>query len=62
MTTDGQVYCYGLDPSNATTSWLIGLSGGSGLRIRMVSHGPGGSPCLADPGTWSLTGAVSLVR
>lgn len=62
MTSDGQVYCYGLDPFYPTTSWLIGMSAATELRIRQVNHASGASPCLADPGTWSLTGAVSLVR
>jgi hypothetical protein len=62
VTSDGQVYCYGPDVSRPTTSWLLGLTAPTTMRMRMVNHALGASPCLSDPSTWSLTGAVSLMR
>jgi hypothetical protein len=59
---DGSLYCYGLDVSRPTTSWIVSLLTPTSLRIRRVTHTLGTSPCLADPSTWSLTGAVNLIR
>lgn len=59
---DGLVYCYTGDPFYSGDSWLLGLTGSASLSVRHLSHAPGDSPCHADPATWSLTGAVQLVR
>jgi hypothetical protein len=62
VTNDGLIYCYGLDTARPTFSWLIRLTGSTTLQMRLINHALGASPCLADPTTWSMTGAVSLVR
>jgi hypothetical protein len=62
VTADGQIYCYGPDVSVPGMSWLLSLTTSSALSIRRVLHGIGDSPCLADPATWSLTGAQPMVR
>jgi hypothetical protein len=62
VTNDGLSYCYGPDAAGPTMSWLLAVTGASTLRIRQVTHALGASPCLADPSTWSLTGAVSMER
>ena len=62
VTNDGLVYCYGLDTARPTSSWFIRLTGNTTLQMRLINHGLGASPCLADPTTWSMTGAVALVR
>jgi hypothetical protein len=59
---DGLIYCYGLDAIYPTISWLIGMTSPITLSIRPVTHTIGASPCVNDPSTWSLTGAVNLVR
>lgn len=62
VTSDGLVYCYTGDPSYPADSWLLGLTGSTSLGVRRISHAPGDSPCQDDPSTWSLAGAVQLVR
>jgi hypothetical protein len=62
VTNDGLIYCYGLDAARPTMSWLLSMNGSTGLRMRAVTHALGASPCLADPSTWSLTGAVTFIR
>lgn len=62
VTNDGLIYCYGFDIYQPTVSWLLQLTGPSALSIRRMAHAIGASPCLADPSTWSLTGALAMVR
>lgn len=62
VVNDGLTYCYGPDALVPTMSWLLGVTGTSALQLRRVTHATGASPCLSDPGTWSLTGATSLER
>ena len=62
VSNDGLIYCYGPDVSVPTMSWLLSVTGTTTLRVRQVAHALGASPCLSDPSTWSLTGAVSLER
>jgi len=64
VTPDGLIYCYGPDIGPwANGSWLLALTSTTALRMEHIAHGPGGSPCDDDPGTWSFSGnAVSMVR
>ncbi|HSL69796.1 MAG TPA: hypothetical protein VK864_06110 [Longimicrobiales bacterium] len=62
VANDGLIYCYGPDASYPTASWLLGMTGAGTLSMQRVTHTLGASPCLNDPATWSLTGAVNLVR
>ena len=62
VTNDGLIYCYGPDTLLPTRSWLLSVTSPTALSIRLVNHASGASPCLADPVTWTLTGAVAMVR
>lgn len=62
IASDGLTYCYGPDSAFPTMSWLLSLTGATTLRIRQVVHATGASPCLSDPSTWSLTGAMNMER
>ena len=62
VTNDGLIYCYGPEDWQVTKSWLLSLTGPTALSIRMVTHDAGASPCGANPSTWSMTGAVQMVR
>ena len=63
VTNDGLIYCYGPDARAPGGNWLLALTGPSALRIRRV-QATGAVPniCAADPSTWSLDGAISMVR
>jgi len=63
VTNDGLIYCYGPDALWPARNWLVQVTGPSALKIRMVqatSELP--DLCAADPGTWSMAGAISMVR
>ena len=62
VSADGQIHCYGPDPLLPGSSWLLALTSPTRLSIRKVDHTPGASPCQGDPATWSLAGAMELVR
>lgn len=63
VTQDGQIYCYGPDDRFGGASWFVQLPSASGLRIELVSHADGASPCDDDPATWRFgAAAVSMVR
>lgn len=64
VTQDGQIYCYG-EPVDgfAPASWFLEVTSSTSLRMELIEHGPGESPCTADPSTWSFTSAaVTMVR
>lgn len=63
VTPDGQIYCYGPEVETFMSSWLLSMTSASQLRMELVEHGLGASPCEADPSTWSFSGnAVTMVR
>ena len=62
VTNDGLIYCYGPDVAVVNMSWLLSVTGATTIRVRQMPHTVGTSPCLNDPSTWSLTGAVNLER
>ena len=62
VTNDGLIYCYGPDNLLPTRSWLLTLTSPAALRIRMVDHAAGAGTCAGDPATWSMAGAVNMVR
>ncbi len=64
VTPDGLIYCYGPDVGLwASGSWFLSLTSTTELRIELIEHGPGESPCEDNPDTWSFgAGAVSMVR
>jgi hypothetical protein len=64
VTPDGLIYCYRPEGTNVSgSSWFVSMTSATTLRIERIEHGPGASPCGADPGTWSFgTGAVAMVR
>ena len=61
VTNDGQIYCYGPDVTRPNTSWLIMMTGPNALSMRRVED-PVSNPCNNAPSTWSMAGALSLVR
>jgi hypothetical protein len=63
VTNDGLIYCYGPDVLQPGPGWLLSLTGPNALSIRKVAATPAvPSICSADPSTWSLVGAVTMVR
>ena len=63
VTNDGLVYCYGPDAQRPGRNWLLTMTGPSGLNIRMVNATVAvPNICAADPSTWSMAGAISMVR
>ena len=61
VTNDGVVYCYGPDVQEASLSWLVAMAGPSTLRIRRVMN-PASNTCTDSPGSWTMDGALELVR
>lgn len=61
VTNDGVIYCYGPDASAPTLSWLITMTGPNALDIRRVGNQVSNT-CTNPTSTWSMVGAVSLVR
>jgi hypothetical protein len=61
VTNDGLIYCYGPDSTRPVTSWLIMMTGPNALSIRRVEDRVS-NPCNSAPATWSMTGALTLVR
>lgn len=61
---DGLIYCYGPQVNGASrSSWFVQVTSATGLRIELVEHGLGESPCGDDPATWSFgPAAVAVVR
>ncbi len=63
VTNDGQIYCYGPDAQAPGGTWLLTLTGPSALKIRRVQATDAvPNICAADPSTWSMDGAISMVR
>jgi len=63
VTNDGLIYCYGPDVERPGSNWLLSLTGPNALSIRKVASTPAvPNICSTDPSTWSLAGAVSMVR
>ena len=63
VTNDGLVYCYGPDVLWQGRNWLLTLTSLTTLKIRMVTATVAvPNICAADPGTWSMDGAISMVR
>jgi len=63
VTNDGLIYCYGPDAQWSARNWLVTLTSPTALKIRMVNATVAvPNLCAADPGTWSMDGAVSMVR
>jgi len=63
VTNDGLVYCYGPDVRRQGLNWLLTLTSPTALKIRMVTATVAvPNICAADPGTWSMDGAISMVR
>lgn len=61
VTNDGLIYCYGPDIDQPWLSWLVTLTSPNTLSIRMVENFVGNS-CSAPVSTWSMVGAVQMVR
>lgn len=61
VTNDGQIYCYGPDLLRLEVSWLITMTGPSALNIRRVENRVS-TTCTDPSSTWSMVGAVSMVR
>jgi len=61
VTSDGLIYCYGPDLAYPATSWLIMMTGPNALSVRRVEDRVT-NPCSNAPSTWSMVGAVALVR
>ena len=63
VTNDGLIYCYGPDVQLPGLRWLLSMTGPSALSIRKVAATLAvPNICTTDPATWSLAGAVSMVR
>lgn len=63
VTMDGQIYCYVVNASSSTQSFLVQMTTASEMKVERVTHASAASPCSQSPGTWSFSsGAVSLVR
>lgn len=63
VTADGQIYCYVVNASSSTQSFLVQMTTASEMKVERVTHASAASPCSQSPGTWSFSsGAVSLVR
>ncbi len=61
VTSDGQIYCYGPETQRPQVSWLITMTGPSALSIRKVENSSS-NICADPPSTWSMVGAVGMVR
>lgn len=60
---DGQIYCYVVDSSASTETFLIQLISENEMKIEKFAHTSGQSPCNVSPSQWTFTSkAVSLVR
>jgi hypothetical protein len=57
---DGLIYCYAAF-NQATRSWFVSLSSIQRLSVRRLDHSAGASPCNADPSTWTMVGANTLI-
>lgn len=57
VAADGQLHCY-VTQGSPTESHLLALEPTGELRIELVAHAGGASPCDADPSSWAFTGAA----
>ncbi len=61
VTNDGQIYCYGPETERQHLSWLITMTGPSAMSIKKVENSVSNT-CTDPPSTWSMAGAVEMVR
>lgn len=61
VTNDGLVYCYGPDAQYPGRVWLVQLTGPATLSIKRVTNFVTNT-CEDSPATWSMVGAVNMVR
>lgn len=63
VTADGQIYCYVVDATASTESFLISLVNDGQLKVEKLVHSPGATACNQSPSQWSFSsGAVILIR
>lgn len=61
VTNDGKIYCYGPDAALPGRFWLIMMTGPSAMNIKRVENFVTNT-CTDAPSTWSMAGAVNMVR
>ena len=63
ITDDGNIYCYAVDLTNSTESFLVQLINKSELKVEKVLHQAGASPCSKAVNELNFSSrAITLIR